>query len=175
MSVDNDIGDGLVGIRSMTFWDSFDKYSLDGNGEWWPWDYMMNVDENVENHKDYVGTTWILEPWKPPTTWRHVSYLTMSNFNAYRHKLLEFQRWSLSLLNVWHRWIMALVMGLLEDVPWHFKIVSTKIPLMGMANDDNETTWWKLMKTWTISMIMWPRHASLILETLPHHEGMCLI
>ena len=33
MPVDNGIGDGLVGRRSMTFQDSFDKDSLDGNGE----------------------------------------------------------------------------------------------------------------------------------------------
>ena len=33
-SVDNGIGDGLViGRHSMTFQESFDKYSLDGNGE----------------------------------------------------------------------------------------------------------------------------------------------
>ena len=33
MSVDNGISDGLVGIRSITFQESFDKDSLDGNGE----------------------------------------------------------------------------------------------------------------------------------------------
>jgi hypothetical protein len=33
---------------------------------------------------------------------------------------------------------MVLVMGLLEDVPWYFKGAWTKIPLMGMENDDNE-------------------------------------
>ena len=33
-SVDNGIGDGLViGRRSMKFKESFNKYSLDGNGE----------------------------------------------------------------------------------------------------------------------------------------------
>ena len=127
-SVDHGIGDGLVGRRSMTFQDSFNKDSLDGNGEWWQWNYMMNVNENVDNLKDYVGTTCILEPWNPPTPWRHASYLTISNFNAYRNKLKEFQRWPLSLLNVWRQWIMTLVMGLLEDVPWHFKRVSRKIP-----------------------------------------------
>ena len=31
--VDNGIGDGLVGIRSMTFQESFDKYFIDGNDE----------------------------------------------------------------------------------------------------------------------------------------------
>jgi len=33
MSVDNGIGDGLVGRCSMTFQESFDKDSIDGNGE----------------------------------------------------------------------------------------------------------------------------------------------
>ena len=33
MLVDNGIGDGLVGRRSMTFEDSFDKDSFDMNGE----------------------------------------------------------------------------------------------------------------------------------------------
>ena len=175
-SVDNGIGDGLLARHSMTFQESFDKVSIDGNVEWWQGDCMMNVDENVDDLvKDYAGTICILEPWNPPTMWRHVSYLTMSNFDAYMLKLKEFQCCPHSLLNVWCRWIMALAMGLLEDVPWRFNIVSTKIPLMGMANDDNETTWWMLMKTWTISKIMWARHASLSLETQPHHEGMCLI
>ena len=101
---------------------------------------------NMDDLKDYAGMKCILEPWNPPTLWRHVSYLTMSNFNAYRHKLKEFQRWPLSLLNVQRRWIMTLVMGLLEDVPWHFKRVSTNILLMGMVNDYNEIAWWMLMK-----------------------------
>jgi hypothetical protein len=112
-SMDNGISDGIViGRCSMTFQESFDKDSLDGNGEWWQWNCMMNVDENVDNLKDYAGTTCILEPWNPPTPWRHVSYLTMSNFNAYKHNLKEFQCWPISLLNVWHWWIMALVIGL---------------------------------------------------------------
>jgi hypothetical protein len=33
MLVDNGIGDGIVGRRSMTFQESFDKDSIDGNGE----------------------------------------------------------------------------------------------------------------------------------------------
>ncbi|CAF1524969.1 unnamed protein product, partial [Adineta steineri] len=33
MSVDNGIGDGLVGRCSMTFQESFEKDSIDGNGE----------------------------------------------------------------------------------------------------------------------------------------------
>ena len=47
--VDNGIGDGIVRRHSMTFQESFDKDFVDGNGEWWQWDYMMNVDENVDN------------------------------------------------------------------------------------------------------------------------------
>ena len=165
----------LIGRRSMTFQESFNKDSIDGNGKRWQWDCMMNVDENVDDLKDYVGMTCILEPWNPPTPWRHVSYLTRSNFDAYMHNLKEFQHWPLSLLNMRHRWIMALVMGFLEDVPWHFKRVSTNISLMGIANDDNETAWWTLMKTWTITNIMWAWHAYLSLETFPYHKGMCLI
>ena len=159
----------------MTFQESFDKDSIDGNGEWWQLHYMMNVDENIDDVKHYVGTTCILEPWNLPSVWRHVSYLTVSNFDAYRHKSKEFQRWPLSLLNVQRQWIMDLVMGLFEDVPWHFKRVLTKILLMGMANDYNKITWWTFMKMRTISNIMHERHASLSLETIPHHEGMCLI
>ena len=165
----------LNGWLSMTFQESFDKDSIDGNGEWRQWDYMMNIDENMDDLKHHVGTTCILEPWNPPTPWKHVSYLTMSNFDAYTHKLKEFQRWPLSLLNVQCRWIMASVMSLLEDVPWHFKRGSTKLSLIGMASDYNEIAWWTLMKMWTISNIKWARHASLSLETLPQCEGMCLI
>ena len=139
MSMDNDIGDGIVGRCFMTFQESFIKDFVDGSGEWWQWDCMMNVDENMDDIKDYAGMKSILEPWNHPTPWRHVSYLTMSNFNAYMHNLKEFQHFPHSLLNVRCQWIMALVMGLLEDVPWHFKRVSTKIPLMGMVNDDNDT------------------------------------
>ena len=64
MLVDNWIGDGLViGGHSMTFQKSFDNDSLDGNDEWWQWDYMMNVDENVEDLvKYFAGMTCILEP-----------------------------------------------------------------------------------------------------------------
>ena len=111
--VDNGIGDGLVIRRySMTFQESFDKYSLDGNGEWWQWDCMMNVDENVDDIKYYASTTCILEPLSPPMPWRQDSYLTMSNFDAYRNKLKEFQHCPLALLNMRRRWIIALVMGL---------------------------------------------------------------
>ena len=81
----------LIGRRSVTFQESFEKYSVDGNGKRWQWDCMMNVDENVDDLKHYAGMTCILEPWNPPTIWRHVSYLTMSNFDAYRHNLKGFQ------------------------------------------------------------------------------------
>ena len=124
----------------------------------------MNIDENMDDLKHYVGTTCILEPWNPPTLWRNVSYLTMLNFDADMCKWKEFQCWPLSLLNVRRRWIMALVMGLLEDVPWHFKRVSTKITLMGMENDYNEIAWWTLMKTWTITNIMPAWYAYLSFE-----------
>ena len=159
----------------MTFQESFDNDSIDGNDKWWQWGCMMNVEENVDDLKDYAWTSCILESWNPCILSRHVSNLTMSNFDAYRHKLKEFQRWPHSLLNVRCRCIMALVMVLLEDIPWHLKRVSTKILLMGMVNDYNEIAWWTLMKMWTISNIMRARHASLSLETIPHHEGMCLI
>jgi hypothetical protein len=102
----------VIGRCSMTFQESLDKDSINGNGEWQQWDYMMNVDENVDDLKHYAGMTCILEPWNPPAPWRHVSYLTMSNFDAYRHKLKKFQSWPLSLLNVRCRWIMASMMGL---------------------------------------------------------------
>ena len=160
----------------MTFQESFDKDSVDGNNEWWQWDNMMNVDENMDDLKDYAGMTCILEPWNPPTLWRHVSYLTMPNFDAYRHKLKGFQHWPHSLLNMWYRWIMELVMGLL--IGRHsmtFQRGLTTIPLMGMANDDTKIAWWTLMKMWTISNIMREQHASLSLETITHHEGMCCI
>ena len=166
----------FIGRCFMTFQESFEKDSVDGNGEWWQCDDMMNIDEKVDDLKDYACTTCILEPWNPPIAWRHVSYLSMSNFDAYTDYLKEFQCWTHSLLNVRCGWIMALVMGLLEDFPWHFKWVSTKIPFIGMENDDNETAWWTLMKMWTIKNIMQEWHAIyLSLETLPHHKSMCLI
>ena len=101
----------LIGRRSITFQESFNKNLVVGNGESWQWDCMMNVYEKVEDLKNYASKTCILEPWNPPTPWRHVSYLTMSDFDPYMHKLKEFQRWPHSLLNVRRRWIMALVMA----------------------------------------------------------------
>ena len=61
MSVDYGIGDGIVGRCCMIVQESFDKYSIDGNDKWWKWDFMMNIDANVDNLKDYVNTTCILE------------------------------------------------------------------------------------------------------------------
>ena len=76
----------------------------------------------------------------------HVSSLTMSNFDAYRHKLKKFQLWRHSLLIVRGRWKTIFVMGVLE-VPWHFKrSVPKNILHMVMKDDENET--------WMISMIM---------------------
>ena len=46
---------------------------------------MMNVYANVDDLKDYVGTSYILEYLNPPIPSRHVSSVTMSNFDAYRH------------------------------------------------------------------------------------------
>ena len=109
MLVDNGIGDGIVGRHSMTLQESFDEDSLDGNSEWWQSDYMMNIDENVDNLKDYASTTCILEPWNPPTLWRHVSYQTVSNFNAYMHSWRNFNVSPIhcSTCNIngyWHWW-----------------------------------------------------------------------
>ena len=71
----------LIRMCSMTSQERFNNDSIDLNEKWWQSDCMMNIDENVDDLvKDYVGTTCILEPWNPPKTWRHVSYLTMSNF-----------------------------------------------------------------------------------------------
>jgi len=126
-SVD-DIGDGRVGTSSMTFQESFVKYCIKyGNEEWWKWDCMMNIDENMDDLKDYVRTSEILESWNPRILSRHVCTLTMSNFDAYRHSLNKFQCSPNSLVTVQRQW-MTLVMGMLvEDVPWYFDRVSINI------------------------------------------------
>jgi hypothetical protein len=55
---------------------------------------MMNVVTNIDDLKDDVArTSNILESWNPPIPSRHVSSLTMSNFDAYNHILKKFQRW----------------------------------------------------------------------------------
>jgi hypothetical protein len=99
----------------MTFQGSSNKDSTDGNET-----FIRNVDENMDDLKDYVGTLDILESGNPPIPSTHVSSLTMSNFDAYRHKLKKFQRWPHSLLIVRGRWKTIFVMGILE-VPWNFK------------------------------------------------------
>ena len=81
-SVD-DISDGRVGRRSMTFQVSFNKDSINGNEQWWQWECMMKLYANVDDLKYYVGISGILEPWNPRIPSRHVPSLTMSNFDAY--------------------------------------------------------------------------------------------
>ena len=98
----------------------------------------MNIDANVEDLKDYVGTTYILESWNPPILLRHVSSLTMSNFDAYKHILKKIKRWPHSLLTMRGQ-CMTFLVGELE-VPWHFKRVPTNIIHMEMMNDDNDTS-----------------------------------
>ena len=65
---------------------------------------IMKVDENMDDIKDYVGTSDILESWNPPISSRYISSLTMSNFDAYMHSLKKFQRWPHSLLTMPGRW-----------------------------------------------------------------------
>jgi hypothetical protein len=43
---------------------------------------MMNIDANVDDLEDYVGTLGILESLNPHIPSRHLSSLTMSNFDA---------------------------------------------------------------------------------------------
>ena len=100
---------------------------------------MMNVNENVLDYlKDYLGTSDILESWNPPIISRHVSSLTTSNFDTYRHSLKKFQRWLHSLLTMRGR-CMTFLVGELE-VQWHLKRVPTNILQMETMNDDNETS-----------------------------------
>jgi hypothetical protein len=61
---------------------------------------ILNVDANMDDLKYYVGTSNILESRNPPIPSRHVSSLTMSNFDAYRHRLKKFQCWPHSLLTM---------------------------------------------------------------------------
>ena len=100
---------------------------------------MMNVDSNLDDLKDYAGTSiYILKSRNTPISLRQVFDLTMSNFDAYRQILKKFQHWPHSLLIIWGR-CMTFVVGELE-VPWHFKRVPTKILQMETTNDDNETS-----------------------------------
>ena len=60
---------------------------------------VMNIVANMDDLKDYVvRTSYILESLNPPIPSRHVSSLTMSNFDAYRHILKKFQHWPHSLV-----------------------------------------------------------------------------
>ena len=95
---------------------------------------MMNVDANVDDLKDYVGTSYILESWNPPIPSRHVSSLTMSNFDAYRHILKKFQHWPHSLLTMQGRCMKFVVVEL--EVPWHFKRVPSNILRMETTTFD---------------------------------------
>ena len=45
----------------------------------------MKVHENMEDVKDYAGMSDILEYLNPNISSRHVSHLTMSNFDTYMH------------------------------------------------------------------------------------------
>ena len=75
---------------------------------------MMNIDSNVDDLKDYVGTSiYILKSRNPPISSRHVFNLTMSNFDAYRHILKKFKHWPHSFLTV-RVWWKTFVMGVLE-------------------------------------------------------------
>ena len=88
---------------------------------------IMNVVANMDDLKDYVAeTSNILESWNPAIPSRHVSSLTMSNFDAYRHILKKFQCFPHSLVLTMQGRCMTFVVVELE-VPWNFKRVPTKI------------------------------------------------
>jgi hypothetical protein len=73
----------------------------------------MNIDANMYDLKDYVGTSDILESLNPPIMSMHVSCLTTSNFDAYKNNLMKFLCWPHSLLTV-RGWWMTFVVGVLE-------------------------------------------------------------
>ena len=100
--------------------------------------FILKVDENMDDLKDYVGTSNILKYWNLPISSRKLSSLTISNFDTYNHILNKFQRWPHSLLTMRGR-CMTFVVGELE-VPWHFKRVPTNILQMETLIDDNETS-----------------------------------
>jgi len=104
----DDIVDGSVGRHSMTFQESFDQDSINGNYEWWKWDCTMKVHTNMEDVEDYVGKSCILESWNPRKPSRHVSHLTISNFDAYRHSWKNFNigtiHYSPCGVGGWHWW-----------------------------------------------------------------------
>ena len=74
---------------------------------------ILNVDANMDDLKYYAGTSNILKYQNPPIPSRHLSSLTMSNFDAYGHRLKTFQCWPHSLLIVRGRW-NKFVMGVFE-------------------------------------------------------------
>jgi hypothetical protein len=82
----------------------------------------MNVDKNVDDLKYYVGTSYILESLNTLILSRHVSSLTMSNFDAYRHILKKFQRWPHSLLTMQGR-CMTFVVGKLKILQHQLNLV----------------------------------------------------
>jgi len=95
----------ILQMETMTF----EKYEMP----------IMNVVANMDDLNDYVaGTSDILESWNPLIWSRHVSSITMSNFNAYMHNLKKFQCWSHSLLTMWGRCKMTFVVGELKLL-WH--------------------------------------------------------
>jgi hypothetical protein len=53
---------------------------------------MKNVDANIDDLKYYMETSYILESLNPVISSRHVSSLTMSNFDACKYTLKKFQR-----------------------------------------------------------------------------------
>jgi len=74
---------------------------------------ILNVDANMDDLKYYAGTSNILKSSNPPIPSRKLSSLTMSNFDAYKHRLKKFQRWPHSLLTV-RGWWNKFVMGVFE-------------------------------------------------------------
>jgi hypothetical protein len=61
----------------------------------------INVYENMDDIKDYVGKSNILESLNLPIMSRHMSCLTTSNFDAYKNNLKKFLSSPHSLLIVW--------------------------------------------------------------------------
>ena len=146
MPVDHDIGDGHVGRCSTKFQESFDKDSMDGSEETWQWDCMMNIDENMDDLKDYVRMSCILESWNPPKPWRHVSSLTMSNFDAYRHSLKEFQCCPIhfstcGISGSWHWWWAC--WKTFHDISIEFRQRFCRWEWRMMAMTLHDKHWWK--------------------------------
>jgi hypothetical protein len=75
--------------------------------------FILNVYANMDDLKYYAGTSNILKYRNPPIPSRQLSSLTMSNFDAYGHRLKTFKHWPHSLLTVWGLW-KKFVMGVFE-------------------------------------------------------------